>query len=103
MRNNQEISILEELYHGNINPSAKTVVSGSEYQKSQHKLGDLLEELEKLLNTEEKELLENIMTAWSELDCISSEERFTEGFKLGARISLEIFEKDDRQFKPITD
>ena len=75
---------------------------GSEYQKSQHKLGDLLEELEKLLNTEEKELLKNIMTAWSNLDCIGNEERFTEGFKLGARIALEIFEKDDGQFRPIT-
>ena len=94
--------MLSELYHGNINPSAKSVVRGSEYQKSQHKLGDLLEELEKLLNTEEKDVLENIMTAWSELDCISSEERFIEGFKLGARISLEIFEKDDGQFRPIT-
>ena len=32
-----------------------------------------------MLDTEEKEILENIMPAWSELNCISSEERFTEG------------------------
>lgn len=93
---------ISELYHGNIEPSVKQVVVGSQYHKYQIKLSSAIEELEKTLNTEEKVLLEEVMTAWGDLDCIGSQERFTEGFKIGAKIILEIFEKDDGQLKPIT-
>ncbi|WP_317854507.1 DUF6809 family protein [Chakrabartyella piscis] len=93
--------IISELYHGNIQPSTKQVVVGSAYQKNQHILSDAADKLEQALNTEEKVLLENVMTAWCNLDSIGNEERFTEGFKLGARIMLEIFEKTDEQLKSI--
>ncbi|MFI3228441.1 MAG: hypothetical protein R3Y09_13705, partial [Clostridia bacterium] len=65
-------------------------------------LYDTVDQLEKLLNTEEKALLEDIMNAWGDLDSIGNEEMFTEGFKLGARLMLEIFEKNDEQLKSIT-
>lgn len=94
--------IISDLYHGNIQPSTKQVVVGSDYHKNQQALGDAADKLEQALNAEEKILLENVMTAWSNLDCIGNEERFAEGFKMGARLMLEIFEKSDEQLKSIT-
>ena len=99
--NNEKM--ISELYHGNIAPATKSVVNGSEYQKCQYAFCDAIDELEKLLNENEKQLLEKLTDAWNRLNSIGGEECFTEGFKLGARIALEIFEKDDGQLKPITD
>ena len=96
------MKMISELYHGNIAPSTKSIVSGSDYQKYQHEFCDTIEELEKLLNENEKQLLEKLTDAWNQLNYIGGEESFTEGFKLGSRITLELFEKNDGQFKPIT-
>ncbi|MEG2082904.1 MAG: hypothetical protein RR011_06705 [Oscillospiraceae bacterium] len=98
----QKEKILSELYHGNINPVAKSVVQGSAYQKAMHRLCSLEEKLTAQLDVEQQKLLQDFITAQGELNYISGEERFTDGFRLGARIMLEIFEKDDGQFKPIT-
>ena len=77
-------------------------MQGSDYRKAQVKLFDLVEELHEKLNDEEKKMLDEIMMAWGNLNTIESEEYFTDGFRLGAKIILEIFEKDDGQLKPIT-
>ncbi len=99
----QKEKILKELYHGNLNPVAKTVIKGSDFYKLQCRLDDTVEKLTLLLNESEQELLEQAVDTWGNLNLISGEERFTEGFRLGAKIILEIFEKDGEQFKPITD
>lgn len=76
------MKLISELYHGNLDPSTKSVVQGSEYQKYQHAFCDTIEELEKLLNENEKQLLEKLSDAWNHLNSIGGEESFTEGFKL---------------------
>ena len=98
----QKEKILSELYHGNLNPVAKTVVPGSEFQKWQCKVSNLEEKLIAQMNGHQQQLLQDFITAQGELNYISGEERFTDGFRMGARIMLEIFEQDDGQFKPIT-
>lgn len=98
----QKEKILSELYHGNINPVAKSVVQGSAYQKAMHQLSDIEERLMAQLDAEQKKLLQDFVSAQGNLNLISGEERFTDGFRMGARMMLEIFEKDDGQFKPIT-
>lgn len=98
----QKEKILSELYHGNINPVAKSIVQGSAYQKVMHRLSDLEEKLVAQLDEEQKKLLEDFIAAQGELNYISGEERFTDGFRMGARMILEIFEKEDGQLKPIT-
>lgn len=98
----QKEKILSELYHGNIRPAEKEIVPDSDYRQKQLKLMDLAEALEQRLNDEEKKMLDEIMTAWGNLNYLSSEEYFIDGFRLGARIALEIFENDDEQLRPIT-
>lgn len=98
----QKEKILSELYHGNINPVAKSVVQGSAYQKAMHQLSDMEEKLMAQLDAEQQKLLQDFVSAQGELNYISGEERFTDGFRMGAKFMLEIFEKDDGQSKPIT-
>ena len=98
----QKEKILSELYHGNIRPAEKEIVQGSDYRTAQLKLFNLIEELDKRLNDEEKKLLDEIMTAWGNLSAMNSEEYFVDGFRTGAKIILELFEKEDGQFKPIS-
>lgn len=97
----QKEKILSKLYHGNINPVVKSVVQGSAYQKAMHRLTDLEEKLTALLDKEQQTLLQDFISVQGELNYISGEERFTDGFRMGARMMLEIFEKDGEQFKPI--
>ena len=72
----QKEKILSELYHGNIRPAEKEIVPGSDYRQKQLKLIDLAEALEQRLNDEEKKMLDEIMTAWGNLNYLSSEEYF---------------------------
>lgn len=98
----QKEKILSELYHGNLNPVAKSVVPGSEFQKRQREVAELEERLMAQLDEGQQTLLQDFITAQSNLLYISGEERFTDGFRMGAKMILEIFEKDGEQFKPIT-
>ena len=55
------------------------------------------------LSEENKKLLQDFITAQSELGYANAEEQFVAGFRLGAKIILEIFEKDmdDEQLQSI--
>ncbi|WMJ78727.1 hypothetical protein RBQ61_07320 [Sedimentibacter sp. MB35-C1] len=59
----QKEKILSELYHGNIRPAEKKIVQGSDYRMAQLKLFNLVEELDKRLNEEEKKMLDEIMSS----------------------------------------
>ena len=98
----QKEKILSELYHGNLNAFAKSVVQGSDYQKAMQKISALEEKLMEQLNDEQRKLLQEYISEQMKLYTISGEERFTDGFRMGAKMILEIFEKDGEQFKPIT-
>lgn len=98
----QKEKMLRELYHGNLNPVAKSVVQGSGYQKAMQKISDLEEKLMEQLDDEQRKLLQEYISEQMKLNTISGEERFTDGFRMGAKMILEIFEKDGEQFNPIT-
>ena len=97
----QKEKILSELYKGNIRPAEKEIVPNSEYRKAQLAIFDLAEELDSRLGEEEKKMLDGIMTAWGNLNAMTSEEFYTDGFRTGAKIILAILEKDEEQLKPI--
>lgn len=84
------MSILEELYNGNINPVEKYIKNGSEYQKLNKQLIEYIDELMLLLNNKEKQLCEKIINDILELGCIAEKEHFIEGFRMGAQMMWEI-------------
>ena len=87
--------VLSELYNGKLNPIAQEVVQGSEYQKNLNQTNMLEENLKVLLNKEQQSLLDELISAHIKLSSDGCEERFTYGFRLGAKMILEIFETDD--------
>ncbi|MEG0835393.1 MAG: hypothetical protein RR313_08285 [Anaerovoracaceae bacterium] len=88
-------SILEELFYGKIKPNERSFIRKSEYGKAIKTVSDCEEKLLTLLSGKELELFENLMKMHGESSHINGREYFVDGFRLGARIALEIMEKND--------
>ncbi len=99
----QREKILRELFNGKVDFSIRAVIDGSDYHNHQVQFSELLEKLQPTLNAEEKELLDLTIFHLNKLKEIETEEIFIEGFKIGARIIIETFEKNEEQFKSISD
>ena len=81
------------MFYGNICPCDKEIINGSELEKLQYKLADLSDELVEELTVKQIELFEDIMSCWGDINTLTGEEYFTDGFKIGAKIIMEINEK----------
>lgn len=97
----QKRKMLSDLYNGKLNPIAQEIVHESDYQKAMEQVSEFEDKMRAVLNKEQTALLEEFISAQLTLSSIGSEERFTYGFRLGARMILEIFEKDDEQLEPV--
>lgn len=87
--------ILEELYYGNINPNAKQFLRNTSFDKAMRTMSDSENKLPSRLEGEEKELLLNLLNAFSEVDRTGNVEHFIEGFRLGARIIIDVMKEND--------
>lgn len=84
------MSILKDLYYGNIEPAQRFIKKDSEYYKIYSELVDCLEELNSTFTEEQRRLSAKIEEKSLEISCLSEEERFIHGFSLGAQMILEI-------------
>ena len=98
----QKEKILRELYRGRLMPAEKSIVPGSEFQKQQYRLVELEKEIEAMLDEKEKERLHEYLTVQNNLFYSIGKERFIDGFRMGAKFIVEIFEKEGEQVKLIT-
>ena len=93
------MKILEELWYGNILPCDRDVAPKSRLQN----LGGLIirneEELNPLLSEKAKEVFEKLKENQAEWACLNECEVFTYGFRLGARIMLEVMNGSDKWFE----
>lgn len=88
-------SILEQLYDGEIYPAEQFDVKTKEYQRVMKEHGEHYEEFVEKLNNITPSLGERFMEIMDEqLDAIpiEMEETFIAGFRLGARLMIEVFE-----------
>jgi hypothetical protein len=83
-------SILEELFFGNINPNEKQFVRNSDYDKAMQTISENEDRLTELLTDKEKSLFLNYENAQNEITSMTSIEYFSDGFRLGAKIMLEV-------------
>ncbi|MEE1239379.1 MAG: hypothetical protein UHO61_05595 [Acutalibacteraceae bacterium] len=95
------MSILEELYNGNIAPIERSIKKGSEYYKLCKAAAEKKEKLFEELSCEKKAIYESIAESKLMIESISEEEIFIYGFRLGAQIMLEIINEPDKQLLPI--
>ncbi|MFI3327397.1 MAG: hypothetical protein R3Y35_14685 [Clostridia bacterium] len=95
------MKILEELYHGNINPNVKFYKQNTNYAKAMDIIATNEDILSELLKGTEKKVFMEYLDAQAIVMSESSVEEFIIGFKLGAKIALAMVSEDDRIFKDI--
>ena len=84
------MTTLECFYFGNINPSEYQ--QSKDTRKSLSEITDLLDELKGLMTTDQqKEKLEQIDNCQLSLIALSERDAFIEGFKLGVKMTTEIY------------
>ena len=90
--------VLQELWRGNITPSERFVRSGSEYKKIAGKLSDEMDRLMEMISPEVRKQLENIGNLRADMTVLANEDYFIYGFRLGARLILDIVGDYQGQF-----
>ena len=84
------MTTLENFYFGNINPSEYK--QNKDTKKKLSEMIMLLDELKSMLTTEQqKEKLEQIDACQLSLIALSERDAYIEGFKLGVKMTTEIF------------
>ena len=84
------ISILEELFYGNICPNTDCRSNDKETKQLMGYIADHHDKLLSTLNDQQKEILEKFDDCYNELTDINERDIFVYAFKLGARIALEM-------------
>jgi len=84
------MTILQDLFYGNIAPNAGRLERNSQYAKAMQVIADSEEKLLALLKDAERNLFIDFSDAQSTLNGITVEEKFIQGFKLGALIMIEV-------------
>jgi len=83
-------NIIDELYLGDINPNENMQIDNPCYSKLSKQAYSLSEQLESKLNPEEKKLFEAFINADCSMLALEVRLRFIEGFRLGAKIMLDV-------------
>ncbi|MDD2294446.1 MAG: hypothetical protein PHC36_00065 [Eubacteriales bacterium] len=87
--------MLEELYYGNISPNNKQFIRDTQFDKAMLVLSENEAKLTGLLEGQEKKLFLDLVNAQSEVNGVTAVESFIEGFRLGARIAIEVMNGED--------
>lgn len=89
------MSIIEDLWYGNIAPWEREIKRSSEYSDVLERIVQIEADLHARLNDEEKESLEKFVNCTNEMCCISEREMFVRGFTLGIKLILEVMSSEN--------
>lgn len=88
------MSIIEDLWYGNISPCERDIKRSSKYADALERIVQLEADLHARLNDEEKEILEKFVNCTNEMCCISERDMFVQGFMLGAKLIIEVMSSE---------
>lgn len=94
--------ILKEFYCGNLNPSERQMVKGSEIAHAMDELTKAETALEQSLAPELLPILKRLTDAQIALNSITAEAHYIDGFKTGARFMMAVYDDTYENLKPIT-
>ncbi|MFB5676136.1 DUF6809 family protein [Paenibacillus terreus] len=83
--------VLEKLFYGDLRPNECILPANSEYLSLDQKISSLMDAYHKKLSPEEYDELENLIELLGQSTSIYSAAAYTEGFRLGALIMIEVF------------
>lgn len=95
--------LLDRLWRDGISPSERYVRPGSEYQKASTRRNEEMQRLLELLTPEAREQMEKVETLRYDMTMLSEEDVFIYGFRLGARLMLDIMGEHRGQFQTGTE
>ena len=84
------LNIIDELFYGNITPNERTFARDSEYGRALEQLTEAEDALREVLDKEDREALDRLTDAQQTMDAIATREYFADGFRLGAKLMLDI-------------
>lgn len=84
------MQILEDLYLGDIRPNEPFFKRNSQYAKALDEVVKVGDTLTASLNEDEKKLFEDFMDAQREVNILTDCETFMYGFKVGAKIMMDV-------------
>ena len=84
--------VLSELWYGNIEPQDRTIPRNSEYKKLLSKICEYEETFRGIFSPEQQTEFEDYENATISVTAICEEAAFVYGFRLGAKIMLEVLE-----------
>lgn len=90
------MTTLEDLYYGNIIPHEHSIRRGSAYSEVLGYVVRHEDDLKATLTEQQKEIFEKLKDCESELHGMNDLESFISGFKLGARIIIEVFQESPK-------
>ena len=88
-------STLEDLYYGNITPSAQQMAPNSELKRAVDRIARFESQLTERLDKDGQTILAKLMESQDEADSITALENFILGFRLGAKITMECMDDND--------
>ena len=84
------MTVLENLYNGNIEPTdSESLKNNVRYKEGLALVGRLQGEMTETLNEEQKAIFEKYLTAANELSIVINEETFKTGYRLATQIMIE--------------
>ena len=86
---------LEDLYYGNITPSAQDMAPNSELKRATDRVARFENQLTELLDDVGQAVLAKLIESQQEIDSITAMENFILGFRLGAKITMECMDNND--------
>lgn len=91
--------VLKDLWHGNISPNERFIRSESKYRKISHILCEKSDLFYDQLSTEQKQQYDELKNLQFDLMNLSEEDTFIVGFRLGARMILDVIGEYKGQFR----
>ena len=86
------MGIISELWYGNIEPQGRSIPRSKEYKQLLNKICEYEEQFRGIFSPEQQKDFEDYENATISVSAISEEASFVEGFRLGAKIMLEVLQ-----------
>ena len=95
------MTVLEDLYYGNIVPQARSYRHGSPQKQRQEAVSELENQLNEKLDVDCLRLFRSFVTTYAQCLGDAALDAFIVGFRLGARLTWETFDSDEAPLQSI--
>jgi len=92
---------IKDFYYGNLIPADRQMMKGSEVIRVAAELSKTEKLLQEMAGEDMTSLLERYEKAQSQLNSITAEANYIDGFKTGARFMMEILDDTRENLEPI--